>query len=225
MHEEKIGDWVISKNNQYIVFNKPPAIPSAPDKTEDKSLLQLGEIYCQSKLHLVHRLDRPASGLVLFAKTKNSLVNFNQQFKDRKIQKTYLAVVGNKPQKEKGQLRHFLRKANKSNKSFVCTEEASNAKEAILDYELLDSIDRYHLLKIHLRTGRFHQIRSQLEAIGSPIRGDVKYGFKRGNRDRSIHLHAWQLTFVHPVNKQAITLEAPVPDDTIWKAFEVLQKK
>lgn len=215
-----IGSLVLYKNNQLIAFNKPAAIGVQPDKTEDKSLLDFAEIYSKASLHVIHRLDRPASGVVLFAKNKKALANLNQQFKDREIGKVYLAVVKEEPKEVEGHLVHFLYK-NTKNKSIASTEEAPGSQKAELKYKVIGKIDNYSLLEIHLITGRFHQIRAQLAAIGCPIKGDVKYGFKRGNRDRSIHLHAWKLLFTHPVSNEKVEITAPLPDENVWQAFDL----
>jgi len=214
-----IGDLVLYKNNQLIALNKPAAIGAQPDKTGDKSLLDFAEIYCKSTLHIIHRLDRPASGVVLFAKNKKALAHLNQQFKDRQIKKTYLAVVQGVPAEETGHLVHFLYKNAAKSKAIITDTETPGSKRAELKYKLIDKIDRYSLLEVELITGRFHQIRAQLAAIGAQIKGDVKYGFKRGNKDRSIHLHAWKLEFEHPVSGERVTIEAPLPTDNVWQAF------
>ena len=215
-----IGDLVIYKNNQLIAFNKPIAIPVQNDKTGDKTLLDLAEIYTHSKLNLIHRLDRPASGVVLFAKTKMALANINLQFQERKIKKTYLAVVKNLPEEKEGKLIHFLLKDQKKNTSYASIEEKPTSKKAELTYRHIASSDNYHLLEIELITGRHHQIRAQLSAINCPIKGDVKYGFRRSNKDRSIHLHAWKLGFKHPTSNDNVELIAPLPDEVIWQFFE-----
>lgn len=221
----KISDWIIEKNNQFLVLNKIPGIPVQKDKTNDLSLLSLAQIYSKCTLYPVHRIDRPTSGLVLFAKTKGAIKNLNAQLSKRTIEKSYLAVVKNKPESKSGTLTHFLRKNGKTNKSMVCEKEEKGAQEAILEYKLIDSIDNYHLLEIKLITGRHHQIRAQFGHLNNPIRGDVKYGFKRSNKDRSIHLHAWKISFNHPVTGKKINLEAPIPDESIWNAFSVLKNK
>ncbi len=223
-NEWPISELVIYKNNQLLALNKPAGLGVQADKTDDKALLNLAEIYTKGKVLLTHRIDRPASGVVLFAKTKGALVNLNAQFQERTIKKIYLAVVGVLPNgEEKGELVHFLRKNGKTNKSYVAEEKQSNAKKAILSYELLESIDNYHLLRVELFTGRHHQIRAQMSAAGAPIKGDVKYGFRRNNPDRSIHLHAWQLHFDHPVSLERVELTAPVPDEPVWNAFKILK--
>ena len=214
-----IGSLIIYKNNQLIAFNKPATLTVQSDKTGDKALIDLAEIYCKSRLSLIHRLDRPASGIVLFAKTKKATQSLNAQFQDRKIAKKYLAVVKNKPLQSSGELVHYLRKNGKANRTSAFEKEVAHSKAAILKYKIIGSIENYHLLEIDLITGRHHQIRSQLSAIGCPIKGDVKYGFKRGNKDRSIHLHAWKLAFKHPVTQENVELIAEPPDENVWNAF------
>ena len=215
----QISELVIYKNNQFIAFNKPAGLPVQEDKTADKALINLAGIYTKSKVLLTHRIDRPASGVVLFAKNPKALAAINAQFQERSIKKIYLAVVAEKPQEPKGKLTHFLKKNGRVNKSFVVEEGTPGAKKAELAYELLASIDNFHLLKIELFTGRHHQIRAQLAAINNPIKGDNKYGYKRNNPDRSIHLHAWRLQFNHPVTQERVSVEAPLPEETVWQAF------
>ena len=218
----QIGSLVLYKNNQLIAFNKPAGIPVQEDKTGDKALINLREIYAQSKLHLIHRLDRPATGIALFAKTPGALASLNEQFRNREVEKVYLAVVGEKPEPEEGHLRHYLLKNGRLNRTATVEEEKPGARMAELSYRYLRSIERYHLLEVRLLSGRHHQIRAQLAAIGLPIKGDVKYGFRRSNPDRSIHLHAWKLRFRHPVSNEWEEIVAPVPaDDPVWKAFEI----
>lgn len=215
-----IGKLVLYKNNQLIAFHKPPGIPVAADKTGDKAMDQLGEIYCKSKLGLVHRIDRPASGVVLFARSENALANLNAQFREREVEKVYLAAVKQRPEQDEGTLTHYLSRNGRQNKTQVFSAPQKGAKQAELSYKYLESSDHYHLLEVKLHTGRHHQIRAQLAAIGSPIKGDVKYGFRRSNPDRSIHLHAWKLTFRHPVSNQQETITAPLPqEDPVWAAF------
>lgn len=217
-----IGELILYKNNQLIAFNKPAGIPVQADQTGDKSMLELGEIYSKSRLHLIHRIDRPVSGIVLFAKTSGALVNLNEQFKSRELKKTYWAVVQNLPPKEEDTLEHFVVKNSQKNISFASDTEKPESKKSILHYKLLGSIERYHLLEITLESGRHHQIRAQLAAINCPVKGDVKYGFRRGNRDRSIHLHARKLEFMHPVSKEKETIIAEPADEVIWNAFREL---
>lgn len=215
----KIGDWVLVKNNQFIAFNKPVALPVQPDKTKEKSLLELAEIYCKSKIYLTHRIDRPASGIVLFAKTNKALTTINEQLHKHKVKKTYLAVVKDLPNQPEGKITHYLRKNGKTNKTQVFNEPVKEGEEAILSYKILGNSDNYHLLEIDLLTGRHHQIRAQLAAIGAPIKGDVKYGARRANKDRSIHLHSWKMSFQHPITQEIVEITADLPNDPVWNAF------
>jgi len=215
-----ISDLVLYKNNQLIALNKPNGVGVQPDKTKDKALIDLAEIYTSSKLYLIHRIDRPASGVVLFSKSKRGVAAMNEQVRERKIKKTYLAIVGVAPDAKEGELVHYLYKNGKTNRSECFAEEKPKTKKAILKYKVLGASERFHLLEIDLVTGRHHQIRAQLGAIGSPIRGDEKYGFKRSNRDRSIQLHAWKIKFKHPVSKEEVELTAAPPVEPVWNAFE-----
>ncbi|MCR9288047.1 MAG: RNA pseudouridine synthase [Bacteroidetes bacterium] len=219
--DQKIGDWLIYKNNQLIAFNKPSGIAVQSDKTGDKPFLDIAEIFTKSKLDLIHRIDRPASGIVLFAKNKKALAHLNDQFQQRKVEKIYLAVVNKKEIAKEGTLVHYLQKNGRKNRSFVSEEERPNSKKAELSYSILASIDNYHLLEVKLKTGRHHQIRAQLAAIDCPIKGDVKYGARRANKDRSIHLHAWKLSFRHPISNIKEELIAPIPEEVVWQAFEL----
>lgn len=219
MHDFKIGDLVIYKNNQLIAFNKPPGLAVQPDPSGQKSLQELAEIYTQSKVEIVHRIDQPTSGVVLFAKTTKAVQQINEQFQNRQIQKYYLAVVAERPEADQGTLRHFLKKQTHGNKTIASETEIDGGKEGVLNYQYLASSDRYHLLQIELITGRHHQIRAQLGAVGNPVKGDVKYGFRRSNKDRSIHLHAWKLSFLHPVSQEREWLQAPLPSDPVWDAL------
>ena len=171
-------------------------------------------------LGVVHRLDRPTTGVVVFAKTSKSLERFNKMLRDKKVDKTYWAVVKNKPQKEEDTLTGYLIKNPKNIKSTSYSSEIEGSKKATLHYKVLKSLDNYHLIEVDLETGRHHQIRCQLAVIGSPIKGDLKYGFDRSNKDASIHLHARKIQFTHPVTKEQITILAPTPNDVIWKACE-----
>lgn len=215
----QITENVLYKNNQLIALNKPSGLPTQSDRSGDKALLDIAEIYTKSPLHLIHRLDRPASGIVLFAKNKKCLAKLNEQFQNRTIKKTYLAVVKNHPSEKEGTLIHYLLKSQKKNRAFAHNEEKPNSKKAELNFKVIASIENYHLLEINLVTGRHHQIRAQLAKIDCPIKGDERYGFKRGNKDRSIHLHAWKLEFRHPVTNDVVKLVAPLPDEVVWQAF------
>ena len=216
------GELVLFKNNQVIALNKPSGIPVQDDKSGASSLLAMAQAYCQKTLYLVHRIDRPASGVVLFAKTPKALKGINEQFQNRSVEKTYLAITAKNSIPPSGELRNFLKKNQKLNKSFLSAGTATGAKEALLQYDTLLTSDNYHLLQILLRTGRHHQIRAQLAGIGCPIKGDVKYGSRRSNRDRSINLHAWKLAFRHPISSERIEITAPFPAGDIWPIFEKL---
>ncbi len=214
-----IGEAVLLKNNQFIVINKPPGIPVQPDKTKDKSLLELAQAYTKQKLFLTHRIDRPVSGIVVFAKNKKALAFINEQFKQRKTKKTYWAVVKKGELPNEGKLVHYLLKDQRTNQSKIYEKEITHSKKVTLNYKVLRSSDNYQLLEIQLLSGRHHQIRAQLAFIGFPVKGDVKYGFRRSNKDRSIHLHARVLSFLHPVKKEEVQIVAPLPDDNLWQSF------
>lgn len=215
-----IGDAVLYKNHHLIAFNKPNGLAVQPDQTEDPSLLQLGSTYCKTKLHLIHRLDRPVSGVVLYAKRKDAMKELHKQFRERTLSKTYLALTANMPPQEEGELVHFLKKAKGKHSTIIVDKADESTQEARLTYKILGKSDRYFLLQVELQTGRYHQIRAQLAHIGCPIRGDAKYGFRRRNPDRSIDLHAWQLKFAHPRTGVIEHITAPTPDTSLWNAFD-----
>ena len=171
-------------------------------------------------LGVTHRLDRPVSGLVIFAKTSKALPRLNEMFKSSEVKKTYWAIVKNAPQQAEGELVHYLVRNEKQNKSYAYDREVPNSKKAILNYRLIGKSDNYYLLEIDLKTGRHHQIRCQLAKMGCPIKGDLKYGFARSNPDASICLHSRFVSFIHPVSKQLIELEAPVPTGNLWNGFK-----
>ena len=225
---------VIYEDNHIIAVNKTVHDLVQGDKTGDVSLDKRLKQFLKEKynkpgnvyLGVTHRLDRPTSGVVLFAKTSKALTRLNDMFRSNQIKKTYWAVVATKPARPQGTLQHFMIKNEKQNKSYCYDDEKSGAKLAILDYELIQSSDRFHLLKVNLRTGRHHQIRAQLASIGSPIKGDLKYGAKRSNKDGGISLHARQIELIHPVSKNQLSLIAPVPEyDSLWSFFETHNKK
>ncbi|GGW86770.1 RluA family pseudouridine synthase [Salegentibacter mishustinae] len=215
---------VLFEDNHIIVVSKRPGDIVQGDKTGDKPLSEVVKSYLKEKynkpgnvyLGVVHRLDRPTSGIVLFAKTSKALPRLNKLFQEKKAQKTYWAIVKNAPPKKSDTLIHFLKRNPKQNKSYAHIKEVPESKKAILEYRLLKKLDNYFLLEVDLHTGRHHQIRSQLSAIGSPIKGDLKYGFDRSNKDASIHLHARELKFIHPVKKEEIHIIAPPPDEVLW---------
>jgi len=212
-----MGELVCVKNNQFIAFNKPPGI--AIQTKSDISFKYLAENYCQHPLHIVHRIDQPASGLVLFAQNKKALITLNEQLRNRQFLRKYLAIVRNIPQPPEGSLVHYLLRKSRINKTYVFDGQKDDAKKAELKYRYVASSDHFHLLEIDLITGRHHQIRAQLAAIGCPIKGDVKYGYRRSNPDRSIHLHARRLSFIHPVNGLKTVIQAPIPDEVLWNVF------
>ncbi len=210
---------ILIHNDLFIACNKPPGLASQPDKTGDECLLDQAERRCRRTLHLVNRLDRPVSGIALFAKTKAVMTDLTDQFRNRTVEKIYLAVVQNEPPQESGTLLHFLSKNQSKNIAFANTEETPDTERSELEYKLIGKSKNYYLLEIKPLTGKHHQIRVQLAAIGCPIKGDVKYGARRKNPDRSIHLHAWKLSFEHPMSGERIELEAPVPEDVVWNAL------
>lgn len=217
---------VLYEDNHLIVVNKRVGDLVQGDKTGDTPLSDIVKAYLKKKynkpgevfLGVVHRLDRPTTGLVLFARTSKALERMNAQFSNRETQKTYWAAVKNTPPKVQDTLIHFLVRNPKNNTSKAHVKEVPGSKRASLDYKILKKLERYSVLEIELHTGRHHQIRAQLAAIGCPIKGDLKYGFDRSNPDGGIHLHARQLAFIHPVTKEAVKLVAPTPQDPIWNA-------
>ncbi len=200
---------------------KPAGLPVQADLTGDMPLMTLLEQYCKQTLLPINRIDRPVSGLVLLAKTKAAAAELNRQFAERTAKKTYLAVVKNLPEAAEGELVHYIKKSSQDkNISKAYPTEQKNAEKGILYYQHCGSSTTYHLLKVNLLTGRHHQIRAQLAAIGSPVKGDVKYGFRRSNDDRSIHLHAWRLSFDHPATGERLNFTAPISaTDPVWLAF------
>ena len=218
---------ILFEDNHLIAINKRAGQLAQGDRTGDISLDQLVKEYIKEKygkpgdvfLGVIHRLDRPVSGVILYARTSKALIRMNQLFKDHKIQKNYWCIVKDRPQPEEGRLSHYLVKNEDQNKSYAYDKPKQNTKPAILDYRLISSSDRYYLLEVMLHTGRHHQIRCQFARIGSPIRGDLKYGYPRNNEDASISLHARSLEFVHPVRNVPIMILAPVPIDPLWKAL------
>tara|TARA_B100000131_G_C17904893_1_gene527983 strand:+ start:67 stop:759 length:693 start_codon:yes stop_codon:yes gene_type:complete len=217
---------ILFEDNHLIIINKKPGDIVQKDKTNDISLLEIVKEYLKRKynkpgnvyLGLIHRIDRPTSGLVMFAKTSKALSRMNNMLKGKMIVKTYWAITKNKPEKESSQLVHWLKKNEKKNKSTHFSRETKNAKKAILDYRIIKELENYFLLEIIMGSGRHHQIRCQLQAIGCPIKGDLKYGAKRSNSDGSIDLHAKHLKFIHPVTKKEVNLNAPVRENKIWQS-------
>jgi 23S rRNA pseudouridine1911/1915/1917 synthase len=218
---------ILHEDNHIIVINKRVGDIVQGDKTGDKPLSEVVKEYIKDKynkpgevfLGVVHRLDRPTTGIVVFAKTSKALERLNKMFSERETQKTYWAVVKNKPPKNEDNLIHFLKRNEKNNTSKAHLKEVPESKKASLDYKIIKELNNYFALEINLHTGRHHQIRAQLQAIGCPIKGDLKYGFDRSNPDGGIHLHARKLHFIHPVSKEEISIIAPTPKDVIWNAI------
>ncbi|WP_442267380.1 RluA family pseudouridine synthase [Tenacibaculum sp. ZS6-P6] len=227
MHSTKDNLQVLHEDNHIIIINKRSGDIVQGDKTGDKPLSDVVKEYIKEKyskpgnvfLGTVHRLDRPTSGIVIFARTSKALERLNKMLREKQIQKTYWAVVKGHLTNNQNTLINFLKKNPKNNKSKAYKNEISGSKKAVLHYTVLRKLDRYSLLEIDLETGRHHQIRCQLSNIGHPIKGDLKYGFPRSNKNGSIHLHAKKIQFTHPVNKEEITINAPTPtNDSIWDA-------
>jgi 23S rRNA pseudouridine1911/1915/1917 synthase len=218
---------ILFEDNHLIAVNKWAGDLVQGDSTGDISLDLHLKQYIKKKynkpgevfLGVVHRIDRPASGVVVFARTGKALARMNNLFRDREVQKTYWCIVKEMPLPEEATLIHHLVKKESQNKSYAYSRTQKGTKEAILDYRLISRSDNYFLLQVHLHTGRHHQIRCQLAKIGSQIKGDLKYGYPRSNKDGSISLHARSLEFIHPVRKEPVTIKAPVPDDPLWKAL------
>lgn len=219
---------ILFEDNHLIVINKRVGDIVQGDKTGDKPLSEVVKDYIKEKynkpgnvyLGVVHRLDRPTTGIVVFAKTSKALARLNKLFATKDIKKTYWAIVKQKPPKQDDTLVHFLRKNPKNNKSKAFSKQVENSKKAILDYKILQKLDNYYLLSVDLKTGRHHQIRVQLSTIGSLIKGDLKYGAKRGNKNGGIHLHSRSLEFNHPVKDEVVKISAPTPDDNLWNSVK-----
>lgn len=224
---------VLYEDNHIIIVNKTVSEIVQGDKTGDKPLSEIVKEYLKEKYDkpgnvfcgVTHRLDRPVSGIVVFAKTSKALSRLNEMFKSKEVNKTYWAIVKNTPKQLEGTLKHYLVKNEKQNKSYPYDTEKPNSKLAILHYKLIAESDKYNLLEINLETGRHHQIRVQLAKMGCPIKGDLKYGAERSNSDGGISLHARHISFVHPVSKEKIEVFAPIPNDNLWKSFEDSRKE
>ncbi|MFT5076407.1 MAG: 23S rRNA pseudouridine1911/1915/1917 synthase [Saprospiraceae bacterium] len=226
MHTTPDNLQVLFEDNHLIIVNKRVGDIVQGDKTGDDPLSEIVKKYIAKKydkpgavyLGVVHRIDRPTSGIVVFARTTKALTRLNKLFSEREAKKTYWAIVKNTPPNEEDRLSHYLIRNAKQNKSYAHKKEVPNSKLATLNYQIIKKLDRYILLEIDLETGRHHQIRSQLTAIGCPIKGDLKYGFDRSNKNGGIHLHARKLEFIHPVKNEEIIIEAPLPKDPLWDA-------
>ena len=225
MHSTATNLQVLYEDNHLVVVNKRPGDIVQGDITGDTPLSEIVKEYIKIKynkpgavyLGVVHRLDRPTSGVVVFARTSKALARLNRMFAGKEVRKIYWAIVKRKPPKDRDTLVHWLKKNPKQNKSYAYPENVPESKRAELDYKLVRSLDHYHHLEIELKSGRHHQIRVQLAAIGSIIKGDLKYGSDRSNKDGSIHLHAYNIRFKHPVKADIINISAPVPDDRLWQ--------
>ena len=219
---------ILYEDNHIIIVNKRSSALVQGDGTGDESLDNVVREYIKEKynkpgdvfLGVIHRLDRPVSGWVVYARTSKALTRLSELFRSREVRKTYWAIVSDRPPAEEGELSNYLKKNEKQNKSYVYDNEVKGSKGATLSYSILARSERYYLLEIDLHTGRHHQIRAQFAALGCPIKGDLKYGADRSNPDGSIHLHARELCFVHPVKKERISLSAPVPEEGLWQFFE-----
>ena len=218
---------VVYEDNHIIIVNKASSEIVQGDKTGDAPLSETVKQYLKDKyqkpgnvfIGVTHRLDRPVSGLVVFAKTSKALPRLNEMFRLGTVRKTYWAIVKDAPKEMEGELVHYLVRNEKQNKSYAYDKEVPNSKNAILHYRVIGRSDNYYLLEVELKTGRHHQIRCQLAKMGCPIKGDLKYGFPRSNLDGSICLHARNVQFVHPVSKEAVDVTAPVPNDNLWNSF------
>ena len=224
-----IASQIVFEDNHLLIINKNVGQLVQGDKTGDASLLDLIKDFIKKRdqkpgnvfLGLVHRIDRPTSGLVIYAKTSKALTRLTQMVKNREIKKTYWAVVAKEIIPQSQRLVHYLYKNEKTNKSTVFIKPTENAKESILNYQIIKTLDNFQLLEVDLETGRHHQIRAQLSKIGVAIKGDLKYGSSRSNPDGGIHLHARRLEFIHPVTKENLVIEAKVPqNDAVWAACE-----
>ncbi len=223
-----LKDQILYEDNHLLVVNKLAGQLSQGDETGDPSLADDLKVYIKEKynkpgevfLGVVHRLDRPTSGVILYARTSKALVRLNEMLRERTVKKTYWALVANRPQQEDATLKHWLLKQGSNNTSVVVSPKHKLGKEATLHYTLIKSLKERHLLEVNLETGRHHQIRVQLNSIGSPIVGDLKYGYRTANADKSICLHARRIEFIHPVQKTKMTFTAPLPKLDVWREFE-----
>ena len=220
---------VVYEDNHIVVVNKTSSEIVQGDKTGDTPLSEMVKQYLKEKYNkpgnvfigVTHRLDRPVSGLVVFAKTSKALPRLNEMFRNGEVKKTYWAIVKECPKETEGELVHYLVRNEKQNKSYAYDKEVKNSKKAILHYKLIGHSQNYYLLEVDLKTGRHHQIRCQLAKMGCPIKGDLKYGAQRSNPDGSICLHARMVKFMHPVSKELIELTAPVPAGNLWNGFDM----
>ncbi len=224
---------VLYEDNHIIIVYKESGEIVQGDKTGDSPLSEKVKVWLKEKyakpgnvfLGVVHRLDRPVAGLVVFAKTSKALSRLNKMFREGEIKKTYWAIVQNAPKEKEGTITNWLIRNEKQNKSYAYPQEIPNSKKAILQYQVINASDHYTLIEVNLLTGRHHQIRCQLAYIGCPIKGDLKYGAKRSNPDGSISLLSHHIEFTHPVSKETISIESPLPDDNLWKGISHINNK
>ena len=219
---------ILYEDNHIIAINKSSSDIVQGDKTGDKPLVDTVREYLKERYSksgnvfcgVVHRLDRPVSGVVLFAKTSKALARLNEMLRGHEIKKKYWAIVVKPPQEQEATLKHYLVRKERQNKSYAYTTEKKDSKLAVLHYVTIGKSERYTLLEVDLHTGRHHQIRCQLAAVGAVIKGDLKYGAPRSNPDGGISLHARSVEFVHPVRKELVVITAPLPTDKLWTAFD-----
>lgn len=223
---------ILFEDNHLLIVNKKAGELAQGDATGDKTLLDEAKAYIKEKynkpgdvfLAVVHRLDRPTSGVIIYARTSKAAARLSEAFQKRDLEKTYWAIVQEMPEDDEGTLVHYLKKNQTNNRSHASIKDRPGYKKAVLHYKFVGRADRYSMIEVKLETGRHHQIRAQLSAIGCPIKGDLKYGAGRSNPDGSISLHARSLKFTHPVTKKVLFIKAPVPKDNLWQTLEKLQK-
>ena len=218
---------ILHEDNHLVIINKRSSDIVQGDKTGDEPLSEKVKKYLKKKYHkpgevflgVVHRLDRPVSGALIFARTSKALGRMNELLRQKEVHKTYWAVVKTKPPKDQDHLIHYLKKNQQKNKSFAYNEPGEGRLMAEMAYKLIGKSDNYYLLEVELFTGRHHQIRVQLARIGCPVKGDLKYGYPRSNKNASIHLHARKIEFIHPIRKEPLSITAPPPEDAVWDYF------
>lgn len=218
---------IIYEDNHLIIVNKSCGEIVQGDRTGDKPLVEMVKDYLKMKYGkpgnvfcgVIHRLDRPVMGLVVFAKTSKALSRMNRLFQEREVRKIYWAITRNKPVEKEGTLTNYIYSVEKNNKSYISSSPENGALKAVLDYRVISESDNYHLIEVELHTGRKHQIRVQLSSIGCPIKGDLKYGYPRSNPDGGISLQAHRIVFVHPVSGELIDVTAPVPKENLWEVL------
>lgn len=214
---ERISDLVLYKDHHIIALNKPSGLATQQDQSGEMNAHQMAMAYAHRDLYIIHRLDQRVSGVIVFAKTKDAAAFLSKQWEEKTTSKIYIAIVPTAPIPESGILKHYLTYDNKNNVTTAHDDLASGGAESILEYKIIQQLENFMVLQIRLITGRKHQIRAQLAAIGIPIRGDIKYGSKRTNEDGSIDLHAHSIEFLHPSTKKPVKIEAPFPETSLWK--------